>query len=92
MYYGANHPMKPHRLSMTHHLVMGYDLHEHMQIFVRYPHAAAPSTPPHPFLAVPPARMKADPPNSPAPPVFSALAPRARPSWRSSTQRTTWTS
>ena len=34
-HYGANHPMKPHRLVMTHHLVMAYDLHKKMEIYVR---------------------------------------------------------
>ncbi len=34
-YYGANHPMKPHRLCMTHHLVLGYGLHKHMEVYVR---------------------------------------------------------
>ena len=34
MYYGANHPMKPHRLCMTHHLVLGYELHKHMEVYV----------------------------------------------------------
>ena len=33
-YYGANHPMKPHRLCMTHHLVLGYGLHKHMEVYV----------------------------------------------------------
>lgn len=33
-YFGQNHPMKPHRLTMTHHLVLGYGLHEHMDVFV----------------------------------------------------------
>jgi len=32
-YYGANHPMKPHRMTMAHHLVLGYGLHEHMEVF-----------------------------------------------------------
>jgi hypothetical protein len=27
--------MKPHRLCMTHHLVMAYDLHKRMEIYVR---------------------------------------------------------
>lgn len=35
MYYGANHPMKPHRLCMTHHLVLAYDLHKRMEVYVR---------------------------------------------------------
>lgn len=34
MYYGPNHPMKPHRLSMTHALVLGYGLHEKMEVYV----------------------------------------------------------
>ena len=34
-YYGNNHPMKPHRLAMTHHLVLSYDLHKHMEVYVR---------------------------------------------------------
>lgn len=33
-YFGANHPMKPHRLTMTNHLVLGYELHKHMDMFV----------------------------------------------------------
>ena len=33
VYYGANHPMKPPRIAMAHHLVVGYDLHQHMQVF-----------------------------------------------------------
>lgn len=37
MYYGARHPMKPQRITMTHHLVLGYRLHEHMDVYVR-PH------------------------------------------------------
>ena len=32
-YFGPNHPMKPARLVMTHHLVMGYNLHEKMEIY-----------------------------------------------------------
>jgi hypothetical protein len=35
VYYGANHPMKPHRLCMTHHLVLAYDLPKRMEIYVR---------------------------------------------------------
>jgi hypothetical protein len=34
-YYGNNHPMKPHRLAMTHHLVLSYDLHKRMEVYVR---------------------------------------------------------
>ncbi|EIE27745.1 class I RPD3 type histone deacetylase protein [Coccomyxa subellipsoidea C-169] len=33
MYYGANHPMKPHRLCMTHHLVLAYDLHKRLEVY-----------------------------------------------------------
>lgn len=36
-YFGANHPMKPHRLTMTNHLVLGYELHKHMDMFVSVP-------------------------------------------------------
>eukprot|EP00879_Flechtneria_rotunda_P026482 GHRR01028239.1.p1 GENE.GHRR01028239.1~~GHRR01028239.1.p1 ORF type:complete len:114 (+),score=24.54 GHRR01028239.1:310-651(+) len=32
-YFGQNHPMKPHRLTMTHQLVLGYELHKHMDMF-----------------------------------------------------------
>jgi|TARA_B100000405_G_scaffold279255_1_gene222495 histone deacetylase 1/2 len=32
-YYGNNHPMKPHRLAMTHHLVLSYDLHRRMEVY-----------------------------------------------------------
>ncbi len=39
-YYGANHPMKPHRLCMTHHLVLGYGLHKHMEVYVSHPSCA----------------------------------------------------
>ena len=33
-YFGQNHPMKPHRLAMTHHLVLGYGLHKKMDVYV----------------------------------------------------------
>jgi len=42
-YYGNNHPMKPHRLAMTHHLVLSYDLHKRMEVYVR----RCPPPPPH---------------------------------------------
>ncbi|KAL6744804.1 histone deacetylase [Haematococcus lacustris] len=32
-YFGQNHPMKPHRLTMTHHLVLGYNLHRSMDVY-----------------------------------------------------------
>ena len=34
VYYGPKHPMKPHRICMAHHLVLGYGLHNKMQIYV----------------------------------------------------------
>ncbi|KAI9085556.1 hypothetical protein K1719_032399 [Acacia pycnantha] len=33
VYFGPNHPMKPHRLCMTHHLVLSYELHNKMEIY-----------------------------------------------------------
>lgn len=36
VYFGPNHPMKPHRLCMTHHLVLAYELHKKMEIYVRH--------------------------------------------------------
>ncbi|GMH36083.1 hypothetical protein BSKO_03951 [Bryopsis sp. KO-2023] len=33
VYYGAKHPMKPPRLMMTHHLIVAYGLHEHLDMF-----------------------------------------------------------
>lgn len=36
VYFGPNHPMKPHRLCMTHHLVLSYDLHKKMEIYVSF--------------------------------------------------------
>lgn len=40
VYYGPNHPMKPHRLCMTHSLVLAYGLHNKMEIY--RPHKAYP--------------------------------------------------
>ncbi|KAK4784928.1 hypothetical protein SAY86_001617 [Trapa natans] len=40
VYFGPNHPMKPHRLCMTHHLVLAYELHKKMEIY--RPHKAYP--------------------------------------------------
>lgn len=37
VYFGPNHPMKPHRLCMTHSLVLSYGLHKKMEIFVSLP-------------------------------------------------------
>jgi len=35
-HYGQLHPMKPHRLSVTHSLVLNYGLHKKMQVFRPY--------------------------------------------------------
>ena len=35
-HYGPGHPMKPHRLAVTHSLVLNYGLHKHMQVFRPY--------------------------------------------------------
>ncbi|KAK4396755.1 Histone deacetylase 9 [Sesamum angolense] len=40
VYFGPNHPMKPHRLCMTHHLVLSYELHNKMEVY--RPHKAYP--------------------------------------------------
>ncbi|KAJ7522631.1 hypothetical protein O6H91_18G020400 [Diphasiastrum complanatum] len=40
VYYGPNHPMKPHRLCMTHNLVLAYGLHNKMEVY--RPHKAYP--------------------------------------------------
>ena len=34
-YYGPDHPMKPQRMAMTHQLVLGYGLHQHLSVYVR---------------------------------------------------------
>lgn len=31
-HYGPNHPMKPHRITLAHTLVLGYGLTQHMQV------------------------------------------------------------
>ncbi|KAK9808503.1 hypothetical protein WJX73_002207 [Symbiochloris irregularis] len=33
VYYGHKHPMKPHRLTMTHHMVVNYGLHKFMEVY-----------------------------------------------------------
>lgn len=33
-YYGKEHPMKPHRIRMTHELLMEYGLYAKMMIYV----------------------------------------------------------
>lgn len=37
VYYGPNHPMKPHRLCMTHSLVLAYELHHKLEVYVSAP-------------------------------------------------------
>ena len=32
-HYGGQHPMRPHRVRLTHHLVVNYGLYKHMNIF-----------------------------------------------------------
>jgi hypothetical protein len=33
-YYGPHHPMKPHRLRMTHSLLLAYGMYKKMEIYV----------------------------------------------------------
>eukprot|EP00039_Didymoeca_costata_P013218 m.197267 g.197267 ORF g.197267 m.197267 type:complete len:152 (-) comp15710_c1_seq6:3975-4430(-) len=35
-HYGAGHPMKPHRLALTHNLVLNYGLYRKMEVFRPY--------------------------------------------------------
>lgn len=35
-YYGQGHPMKPHRIRMTHNLLLNYGLYRKMEIYVRH--------------------------------------------------------
>lgn len=35
-HYGPGHPMKPHRLSVIHHLIMNYGLHKKMEVYRPY--------------------------------------------------------
>ena len=37
-YYGPGHPMKPHRLQMTHNLILSYNLYRQMEVY--RPHSA----------------------------------------------------
>ena len=37
-YYGPGHPMKPHRLKLTHHLLLTYGLYRKMEVY--RPHMA----------------------------------------------------
>uniref|UniRef100_A0A8C8DEN2 Histone deacetylase n=1 Tax=Oryzias sinensis TaxID=183150 RepID=A0A8C8DEN2_9TELE len=33
-YYGQGHPMKPHRIRMTHNLLLNYGLYRKMEIYI----------------------------------------------------------
>lgn len=35
-YYGQGHPMKPHRIRMTHNLLLNYGLYRRMEIYVSF--------------------------------------------------------
>ena len=32
-HYGEGHPMRPHRVRLTHHLVVNYGLYKHLNVF-----------------------------------------------------------
>ena len=36
-YYGAGHPMKPHRLRMTHSLLLAYGMYKKMEVYRPHP-------------------------------------------------------
>lgn len=36
--YGPGHPMKPHRIRMTHNLLVNYGVYKELQVFVSLPH------------------------------------------------------
>jgi acetoin utilization deacetylase AcuC-like enzyme len=38
-HYGPGHPMKPHRLALTHQLILGYGLDKHLDMY--RPHVAS---------------------------------------------------
>ena len=35
-YYGQGHPMKPHRIKMTHNLLLNYGLYKHLEVYVGF--------------------------------------------------------
>ena len=41
-YYGPGHPMKPHRLQMTHNLILSYHLYKKMEVPPPRQHASTP--------------------------------------------------
>lgn len=73
-YFGQNHPMKPHRLAMTHHLVLGYGLHKKLQVFVSAQHSAATAT----GACTPAVHARARPRMHPARRAHARGAPHAR--------------
>ena len=42
-YYGQGHPMKPHRIRMTHNLLLNYGLYRKMEIYRKLKTSAAPT-------------------------------------------------
>ena len=44
-YYGQGHPMKPHRMRMTHNLLLNYGLYRKMEVY--RPHKATQVSPSH---------------------------------------------
>lgn len=46
-YYGPGHPMKPHRIRMTHSLLLHYDLYQHMKALIPVAAEATDMTPFH---------------------------------------------
>ena len=42
-YYGPGHPMKPHRLQMTHNLILSYQLYKKMDVSAARPCASSTS-------------------------------------------------
>ena len=46
-YYGQGHPMKPHRMRMTHNLLLNYGLYRKMEVY--RPHKATQVSPPAPL-------------------------------------------
>ncbi|KAL0482140.1 histone deacetylase [Acrasis kona] len=40
-YYGQGHPMKPHRIKMTHNLLLNYGLYKHMEVYRPHPASEA---------------------------------------------------
>lgn len=75
-YYGPGHPMKPHRLKLTHHLLLSYGLYRKMDVY--RPHRAEVSL----LLSQPPLRLLRGPGAPPARSAPRRCARRAPPSRR----------